>query len=194
MRSDTITVCTDGTGVSEALAQTEAVAVFKGLNRKDSLRLRLLAEEMMGMLSALTGEVEAKFYIEDENNDFRLHLSTDTSMNSEKREKLLEVSTSGRNSSAVGVMGKLRNLFERAFEPVDSDPGNYLSVGWMDPEYDPLGVTAWSLCKYRDSIENDGSAKEEWDELERSIVANIADEIRIGIKGAKVEMIIYKKF
>ena len=35
---------------------------------------------------------------------------------------------------------------------------------------------------------------EAWDELEQSVVANIADEIKIGIADDSAEMIIYKKF
>ena len=36
-------------------------------------------------------------------------------------------------------------------------------------------------------------AEEKWDELEKSVIANIADEIEIGIAGKTVEMIVYKK-
>jgi hypothetical protein len=38
------------------------------------------------------------------------------------------------------------------------------------------------------------SPREEWDELEKSIVANIADEVQISIRDTTVEMVIFKKF
>ena len=47
MKSDTIHVLNDGTGIEAALEQVEKVAAFKGLNEKDSRHLRLLAEEML---------------------------------------------------------------------------------------------------------------------------------------------------
>ena len=53
MRSDIVQVNANGTGVEEALAQAEAVAVYKKLPYNDSLKLRLLAEEMMGLLQGL---------------------------------------------------------------------------------------------------------------------------------------------
>ena len=195
MRSDTIKVSASGEGMREAIHQAEAVAAFKGLPRKESLRLMLLTEEMMGLLRGLTGEVDALFYIDDEDNDFRLHLITDTAMNSEKRKKLMDASTSHTNEAAVGFTGKLRSFFERAFEPLDSSGLPFMDAGMSAPDDDLTGLamTYWSLNNYREhyAVKKD---TEEWDELERSIVAKVADEIRIGIKGSRVEMTIYKKF
>ena len=74
MKSDTIHVLNDGTGIEAALEQVEKVAAFKGLNEKDSRHLRLLAEEMLGMMQALTGRKEADFWLDDEEKTFRLHL------------------------------------------------------------------------------------------------------------------------
>ena len=72
MKSDTIHVMNDGTGIEEALAQVEHVSAFKGLPEKGGLHLRLLAEEMLGMMHALTGQKEADFWIDDEEGPFRL--------------------------------------------------------------------------------------------------------------------------
>lgn len=198
MRSDTILVQSSGKGVDEALSTAEAVAAYKGLSRKDTLHLRLLTEEMMGMLQGLTGETEARFYIEDEKGEFRLHLITDTAMDSDKRRRLLESSTSGKNEAAKGVMGKIRDLFHQAFEPLDEDVPAYYSAGWVGYTPEPVGVdfsayeSTWSFNQYRGSV-SEAEQKEAWDELEKSIVANLADEIKIGINRNKVEMIIYKK-
>ncbi len=158
MRSDYIRVFSDGSGIDEALAQTEAVAAYKRLSHKDALHLRLLTEEMMGMLRGLTGETEAEFYIEDEQREFRLHLVTETVMDDEKRRKLLESSTSGRNEEAKGVMGKLRDLFARAFEPMKDDLPAYYAGGWVGMDTDPMGIdfalydNAWSLNRYRETV------------------------------------------
>lgn len=196
MSSDYVRVFPDGDGVEEALAYTETVAANKNLSHKDALHLRLLTEEMLGMLRGLTGETAADFYIEEENGEFRLHLITETSMDGEKRKRLLGVSTSGRNEEAKGVMGKLRDLFSQAFEPLSDDVPAYYATGWVSMDTDPMGIdfslydNAWSFNRYKESV---GEGTEAWDELEKSIVANLADEIRIGIRGSRVEMIIYKK-
>ena len=61
------------------------------------------------------------------------------------------------------------------------------------PEY---GVM-WSLNDYRQSlseaIENVGGAKDAWDELEKSIIGNVADDIIVGVKGNRVDMTIICK-
>lgn len=193
MRSDVIKVNASGAGMDEALSQAELVAKYKGLTEKQGLWLRLLSEEMMGLLRGLTGEDDASFWIEDENGEFRLHLSTNTIMDREKRRKLLEASTTGSNAAAKGIMNKLRCLIESALEP--DAPGSipFFDSGWMGPEEDLTGLSSiyWSLNNYREHMEANRDT-EEWDELERSIVGNLADEINVGIKGGKVEMTIYK--
>ena len=88
MKSDVIHINSRGEGANEALMQAEAVASFKALEKKEAIRLRLLAEEMLGMFRELTGEKDADFWIDDEDKNFKLHLKTNTRMNS-KSQKLM---------------------------------------------------------------------------------------------------------
>ena len=202
MISDIVHVSNKGDGFEEALRQTEATAVYRSLPKKDAIHLRLLTEEMMGLLKALTGEHRAEFWIESEGNAFRLHLTTKTEMNSEMRKGLLSVSSSGENASATGILGKLRDLYERMIEPADGTlPPIYLS-GWISGDNLPVSASetiiqssvlqaqnTWSL---RRCIENGPIA--DWDGLEKSIIANIADDVEIGIAGNRVEMTVLKTF
>lgn len=202
MKTDLIHVTSSGAGMEEAMNQAEATAVFKKLSKKDAIQLRLLAEEMMGMFRSIAGDVEGDFFIEDHNHDFALHLCAETRMTGEKRKKLLDASTTGQNAAAKGVMGKLRDLFSKALEPEDDYMPMYYMEGWLEPGMGSpvtpmmhaIEVETWSLNQYRDSLEGKEEGSEEWDELEKSIVANIADEVEIAIRGEKVEMIIRKKF
>ena len=50
------------------------------------------------------------------------------------------------------------------------------------------------MNRYRDAVREGRAPQEDWDELEKSIVANIADDVKIGIAGQDVEMVITKKF
>ena len=199
MKSDVIHVTSTGGGVAEAVKQTELVAAFKSLSKTDSIHLLLLTEEMMGMMKALTGEQEADFWIDDDNNTFKLHLKAETPMNTEMRKNLLSASTSGENIAAKGVMGKIRDLFNRLVEPTEGSVPSEYATGWSSEglsTYQAASVArntamagVWSLNKYKES-QNSG---EKWDELEKSIIANIADEVEIGITEGTVEMIVYKK-
>ena len=203
MKSDVIHISGEGIGIEEALKQTEAVAVYKSLSKKDSIHLLLLTEEMTGMLKALTGNPGADFWIEDDEKVFHLHLKTQTKMNTELRNKLLSASTSGENIAAKGIMGTVRDLFNRLIEPTEAPMPKEYAAGF---ESDNLGAAqaaavakyisipatnVWSLNKYKTEMAAEG---ESWDELEQSIVANIADDIEIGISDNSVEMVISKRF
>lgn len=200
MKTDVIHVDSEGNGFKKALSQADIVAAYKNLSHKDALHIRLLTEEMMGMLRSIIGGKEADFWIDDEEEEgtFRLHLSTDTQMNMEKRDKLLAVSTSGENSAVKGVMGKIKDLFVRSYEPLDDSGTRYYSAGWM---YDDAAVSGgaadialqmWSFNKYRETVSPGDGGSPEWDELERSVVANLADEVKIFIRKHQVEMVVYK--
>ena len=194
MKSDVIQIKTDGTGLSEALTQADAVAAYKTLSPKEALHLRLLTEELAGMVRAMTGNTEASFWIEDENGPCRLHLTTRALVTGNMREELMGVSTSGKNIAAKGFIGKMVELFERSLEPVVSrgadDSANILYIT-QDPEmnYSPV----WSLSSYREAAETGKLPQEEWDELEKSIVTHLADEVEVGIRERRIEMIVTAK-
>ena len=61
----------------------------------------------------------------------------------------------------------------------------YNSYVWSMEDY------RLQLQQYRDQNRED--AREAWDELEKSVVACVADDVKVSIKGRTVEMTIYKK-
>ncbi|MBQ6680404.1 MAG: hypothetical protein IJM76_10390 [Lachnospiraceae bacterium] len=197
MRSDIVKLSGDPSDTALALKQAESVAAFFGMQGKEAIHLRLLAEEMMGMIRSLTGTRSAEFWIEDDekaDRRLRLHLKAAVGMNTELRKELLSASTSGKNAAAKGFSGKLRDIFARAIEPEDKYIADYYAAGWIisEPEmYNMTTGSVWSFNRYRDSLGPE--EKEEHDELEKSIIANLADEVEVSIRGDAVEMIVYKK-
>ena len=198
MKTDVITVSSRGTQIESALAQVDKVAAYKGLTRKNALHLRLLTEEMMGMMRSITGETEGKFWIEDEDNVYQLHLQVLTSMNSEKREQLLAASSSGKNESAKGLMGRLRDFFDKgADEDIAGFSSPLMLPGMYEHSSTPTLDWEWSMLSYEEALayrvrEDDPAAKEAWDELEKSVVAKVADDVKVSIRGRSVEMTIVK--
>ena len=54
------------------------------------------------------------------------------------------------------------------------------------------------MRKYVDALsdrvrKNDSGAREAWDELEKSVVSHVADDVKVSIRGRNVEMTIFKK-
>ncbi len=203
MEFNRIIVKSNGEGMEKALRMAELAASACDLPRRSALQLRLLSEEMMGILRSITHETEATYWITEKDRQFALHLATDTAMRSDKRSELLSVATSGRNEAARGVTGKLRSLFEAAMDPDADDMPSLLSMGlssmaspgsvWLSP----VSVD-WSMNAYKQGVEEsapqDSEAAEAWDELEKSVVSRLADEVTVAIRGQNVEMVIYKAF
>ena len=93
MKTDIISIDNRGNGFQDALEQTEKAAAFRGLNPKETLKLRLCTEEMLSLAHSVTGDMAASFWLESEAKRFELHLSTKTVMDREKRENLIASST-----------------------------------------------------------------------------------------------------
>lgn len=195
MKTDAIRISSRGAGMKAALEEAEKVAAYKRLSGKNALHLRLLTEEMMCMMRSITGETTGVFWIEDdEKGTYQLHLHVVTVMDLDKRDQLLAVSSSGKNEAARGLMGRLRNFFEQG--------GDSSAMYLFTPELQEYTSGAslnmeWSMSIYQDQlqpyIQKDQKARELWDELEKSVVANVADDIKISIRGDHAEMIIVKK-
>ena len=200
MKTDVIVVSSKGSQMEAALTQVDKVAAYKGLPPKDALHLRLLAEEMMAMMRSITGETQGKFWIEDKDGTYELHLQAATRMTSTKREKLLSTATSGKNESARTFMGKLRDFFERgADEDIAAHTSPLLMPGMYEHSSTPTLDWEWSMTQYERALSSavdrkDENALKAWDELEKSVVAHVADDVKVSIRNQIVEMTIIKKF
>ena len=212
MKTEVISVNSRGEGTELALEETSGLASAIGLDKKSALRLRLLAEEMIGMIQAITGVFSAQYWVEQTREGLcRLHLDAETSMDLQKKEDLLDVATDHRNAAAKGFMSKIWNLIEdRIYQvneagQIQQESGNspmmFGVLGACDVEAASAMTSyayLWTLSQYRDSVgarlDEDPTLQDALDELEKSIVASIADEVRVGIRGNHIELVIEKMF
>ena len=151
----------------------------------------------------MTKEFSAKYWVDLDDDKARINLEAETSMDIEKKLNLVDMSTNGRNEASKGLMGRIFDIVEYImFVPADTVTFDMAQLhastnqmgcyaGGVSPEY------IWSLEQYRNDVKTayeNNEAQEEWDELEKSVVARLADDVQIGIAGSNVEMIIIKKF
>ena len=199
-----IKISNTGENMNAALDLTEKTAQSMGLSSRDTLRLRLLAEEMMSMVRAITGSFTAEYWLEHEGTTCKLVLSAKSELDYGKRSEFLSVSTTGKNTAKVGLMEKIRGIFEAGLYGMEQSfaaqaeygVGMY-SAGMMGAV--DAGMTeaiyAWSMQKYRDEIASKRTEYPDvWDELEKSIIANLADEVSVGVTKNCVELTVQKKF
>ena len=196
MKSESIVISTNEGNIDKVLEVVEAFS--KDLDHKTGLRIRLLAEETMNLIRSITGEMDAEFFLERDDDQVRLHLNTNTIMFAAKRKELMEISTSKENAAAKGFMGKIREVFELAMLPKDERSARESRIGMMGL-VDPTALSAtssetWKMSNYKDSVDkmdqNTEFAQEARNELERSILGNIAKEVEISIIGDDVKMTI----
>lgn len=186
MKSDVCKITGDKESLKSILNEVEKTAAYNELEAKSAGRLRLMAEELIGMLPELLEYADGDFWIEVDNNKYELHTSLlpNKPMSSDKREKILAISSSGKNEAGTGVMSKILiavQLMMLDYSQVTTTAGNFYEMG-----------RSWSLETYRAYA---GKEKgEAWDELEKSIIANISDDVVVRIHEKKVEIVITKAF
>ena len=71
--------------------------------------------------------------------------------------------------------------------------GYNMGFGYIDPTVavETGYIYSWSLFNYKTAVEE---KEDEYAELERSIVAKLADDIIVGVRGKNVEIIVKKSF
>ena len=102
MKSDVCKLTQDVESLKVVLTETEKASIYAGLDKKQTSRMRLLAEELVGMLPELLLFSKGDFWVETNGKTFELHASLipEEPLTAYKRDQLLEVSTTGQNEAA----------------------------------------------------------------------------------------------
>ena len=198
--TERIKISNTGSGMQDALNLTEHIADFLGLSRRSKFHARLLAEELFSMVRAVTGEFNAEYWLEAKNKTCILHLEAKAELDYSKKRELISASTKGENTARRGIMERIRDIIEgglylvqESFD-IHSEYGtglfNYGAIGINDSGMSDA-IYSWSMQKYKSDVRED---IESWDELEKSIIANIADDVQVGINQDGIELTIYKTF
>lgn len=201
MKSNACVFKKGGDGLENILAEVEKVTAYNELSKTEALRLRLLAEELVGMLAELVKNFDGVFWLQNNENQYELHVELSVEgMKKEEKDAIIAVSASGKNAAAKGFMGKIREVAENMLLASD-DPDVGLACYQAQYMYDCNDTKfyysyAWTMdayaAQYAATAEKD--SKEEWDQLEKSVVANLADDVIVGVRGKKVDIVIKKKF
>ncbi len=176
MKTDVVTIDNQGTGFGDAVCQTRKAAEFRDMNKKESIQLQLMTEEMLSLIHSLTGERKASFWLESEGRRFELHLTTNAVLDREKRSQLISSSTSNRNEAAASFLGRLVDAMEQV---AASEP---------DRSQDSAPDEA------ADDVYNRFIEDPEWDRYEQSILRRLADNIKVFIRGGLVHITVIVQF
>ena len=204
MESKKFTVNSDAERMAAARYATEEFARSAALNQHDTLRLTLLVEETLGMMKAMVNDFYGQLWFKGDGERCELHLQATANVDADAKEELLSVSTTGKNASAKGFMGMLGEVISSAAhnfgKGLDEAYGQgamqfgFVSPGGMGTP-DVYDITPiWSLQQYRADLKANDAMDTALDDLEKSIVANLADDVIVGVKRDRIELVIAMHF
>ena len=198
MKSNVCKIVNGTSDLAAILKESDKVASYSELTHKQALHLRLICEEIDGMLPNILGDFEGKFWIELEDGVCKVNVSIEIlELDASKKEELISLSKDKKNAAAVGILGKIRNAIENFFlheeamsDYVTSSGTFYMASGFsecVDYSY------VWTLDQYRKQVRSE-ELPENWDELEKSVIASVADDVIVGVKGKRADIIVVKSF
>ena len=204
--SDKFMVNSDAGRMAAARYATESFAWQIKLSKRESLRLELLVEETLGMVKAMLEDFYGQIWFVAEGKACEIHFEATADMNADKKEELLSVSSTGKNTAAKGLMAKLGEVITGMLRGMGNTMDAY---GQVTMKYGIVHtpsvlsanadmMTVWTLQTYRDDLNQAGSGdsdmEEALDELEKSIVGKLADDVLVGVKGDRIDLVIKKQF
>lgn len=198
MKTKTINIRNTGEGIEEALHSVEDTVILQGFDHHSVIRLRLLAEETLGLVKSVTGEFSADFHADIIDEECTLILSARTSDLTENKDRLLSLT-----ERSEGITTKLAVLIETPFQQLLDNEEAVSKVGIQKMSSNmlkELGRTGegfvWSLDSYELSLfysHHLAVEDENWAELSRSIIASLATEVRIHVFRDSVELVVIKE-
>ena len=198
MRSNMCKIESGAKDLAAILKESEKVAIYNELTHKQTLQLRLICEEIDGMLPNIIGNYSGELWIDYEENVCRVNIALRFgAFTADKKDELVAIAKNKKNAAAVGIVGKIRSAIENVFLDGSAVSGAdlpmesyYYTSGYYDfADYPSL----WTLEQYRSTVKQE-EKKEAWDELEKSVIASVADDVIVGVKGKQANIVIIKKF
>jgi len=198
MKSNVCTFSTDKSFDKEMISEINKVAEYEDLDPKSTLRLTLMAEELIGMLPNLSEGFDGSFYVESKGSAYELHADftmDDRSLASD--EVIMALSNSGKNAATKGVIGKIRGFIDKVTLPEGGAFFRDYAIFSGMVEYESGYAHCWSLNQYAMNVKAAEASSEKddaWDELEKSVIKKLADDVVVGIRGNRVEITVKKSF
>ena len=116
MISDVCKIENGTSDLEKILKESEKVAIYNEFNKKQTMQLRLMCEEIDGMLPNIIDNFKGDFWIEYKDGVCKVNVSINIpELNVDKKEALINFSKNKKNAGAVGIVGKIRSAIENYF-------------------------------------------------------------------------------
>ncbi len=191
----------------EVMDLAEAFVKGLDLDQKSALRMRLLTEEVLEMLKSIVDDFSGLFWLEADGRECRICIDGTAEVDIAAEGNLISVSKDGKNAAVKGFTAKLtqfvrhhKEYLARLNELLElggaAYADDYLYLGAIHPRVDASAVM-WTMTDYKKFLLDDANAAEQVaadrDELEKSILANLADDVKVGVKEDRIQITVVKK-
>ena len=158
------------------------------------------------MVKSMLDDFYGQIWFVNNGRTCEIHFEATANMDEGRKLNLLSVSRTGKNAAAKGFMAKLGEMisgalygFGQSVDAYGQETMRYGIVhtpGTLAPTMEMMPV--WTLSAYKDNLDQargqDDDADAAWDEMEKSIVARLADDVVVGVKGDRIDLVITKTF
>ncbi|MCR5575786.1 MAG: mechanosensitive ion channel family protein [Oscillospiraceae bacterium] len=170
-RSETVRMQPGESKVSEAVEVAGRFAETQQMNPTASMQIELLTEESVDLLSKIMGHAKRDFWIEGTAKTYRIHIRAASSLGSvEEYKKMVALSSSGKNAAVNNINQKIMEAMLY---------GSQRLSGKKKGSKDSF---EWKL--------SDEQIEEA--DIGKSILAKLANDIRINILPDRVELVVLK--
>ena len=167
-RTDTVSISSDSGDIANAMSTVRGFADKQRLTEHARLQLELMTEEIIGIMGSIAQSAKAKFWVEGSGQKYMIHLTFPASVGSEEYRKLISLSTTGRNEAVNTIAAKIWEKMVSGIRSNGSDTAK-------ESDYE------WSLT--------DSGQK---NEIGESILASMADDIKVSVTKEHVELVVIK--
>ena len=169
-----------------------------GITGKDYYHLGLLTEEVLGMANQILHVYDGELWVEGTAAGYEIIL--EAAVHERNGEKAVPTASPEGFMAKIAEMMNCSYMFENIAEMPEVLAGllpDYMSYGIQEGKEARAWAGKWSLSAYRQNLrrqqEDNREVDPALDELEKSIVAHLADDVTIGIHGHRIRLVISKE-
>ena len=172
-RTDTFKLYDTEDPINRVVKATEQFGSRLKLRPKNVMQLQLISEELIGIVRNIIEDARATFWIDGTGLLCRIHLHMPTSVESAEYQKLISLSTSGKNEAVQNLSGKIWQMtMNGILQKKDDEDKKGRSYTWSLREFESTGDTSL---------------------LGESILASMANDVKVKVTKKSVELIVIKK-
>ncbi len=168
-----------------------------GITGKDWYHLGLLTEETLGMANQILHVYNGELWVESTASGYAIIL--EAAVQEDDSKKAVPAASPEGFMAKIAEMMNCSYVFENTMEMPEDLAGmlpDYMSYGIREKKEAQAWAGRWSLTAYKDNLrkrrKENPKAEPALNELEKSIVAHLADEVTIGIHGRRIRLVISK--